>query len=342
MFNQILKYISIVFLSSFIFGCTSKVNLKVLNPSSLNDSSVKKIIIKPFKNDSVNLKNKIENKMNNLKYSNKNYFQIINTQNRDIVLNEQKILDSGIVELENSEMIFTLPEAKSILFGKIINKNYKRSFYYKKRIDYSNCIKYKNDKCIKYFEYKVRCIEKIYSLESSFNILRIKDNKTIYFKNISSAKKTYQCLDRKINIDNKNEIFLSLANNIANKFLYDVAPVYRNISIIILDDEDIDYSKKEKQMLKDSIRLIKKSFYDESIIKLQILNELTKHNSYVSFYNLAIANEAINNLELAKKYYYKARDITLKNDSNEVVLEAAKRIMIRIKSQELANKQLNN
>lgn len=342
MFTQILKYIFIVLLSFFIFGCTSKVNIKVLNPSSLSDSSVKKIIIRPFKNDSVNLKNKIENKMNNLKYSNKNYFQIINTQNRDILLKEQKILDSGIVELENSETVFSLPEAKSILFGKITNKNHKRTIYYKTRVDYSKCIKYKNDKCKKYFEYKVRCIEKSYNLESNFSILRINDNKTIYSKSIESSKKIYQCLDRKKINDDKNKIFSALANNITDKFLYDIAPVYSNIRVIILEDEYISYSKREKQVLKDSIRLLKKSFYNESIIKLQILNELTKHNSYVAFYNLAIANEAIYNLELAKKYYFKARELTLNNDSNEVVLKAAKRIINRIALQKLAKKQLNN
>ncbi len=328
---------------SFLTSCSTKVTVKSLQPAKISSPDIKTIIVDDIKNDNVGLTYTIRSKMSNMKFDNKTYFTLVNRNQDKRILEEQRLMDSGLIDT-NTDTSYTLKEAKSILSGAIIGKSVNRYRKYETRTNYDKCLQYMNkDKkaCKIYEKYNVLCVQREFILSSHFDILKITNGKTLYSNNFTKLYKDYHCEDRASNIESQNKIFVDLSNEIANDFIKTIAPSYTYTQVELLDDEDIHYNDNNQQLLKNSIELIENNNIQEANELLLTLTENTNYKSYVALYNLAITYEALGNFKNAYKYITRAKDITLATHMNKDVISAYNRIKRELDSYTKASKQIS-
>jgi tetratricopeptide (TPR) repeat protein len=333
---KMIKNILIIVFILFFTACTQKITIKQLVPSKLNNHNIKHISLKKFNNDTIALGHNIKSKIYNLSFNGKKYFTLVNRDITKTILEEQKLQDSGIVNTNHS--IGALEDVRAIISGEIIATNHSQHYYYKKVRKYDKCLQYnKSNKCIKYYTYKKRCQNNIYDIDAVININKISDAKNIYQRNFSQHKELDTC-NSNGHIANKYKVFKNMSNNIATIFLNDIAPTYKFYSIEVMEDTDIDYSSKNKDLFKKALKAFKNNNFIQANSLLKKLVHATKHKSYTALYNLALSYEALNNLENALLYYTKANNI----NKNKVIQKAIKRINIAKTNKVLANQQINN
>lgn len=321
-------------------GCTQKLTVKSLVPAPIEDKDIKNISIKNFKNDTVNLKDNITSKMNSITFNNKNYFNIVNRKDIDKVLEEQRLQDSGLVNNKGSQN-YGLSDVNSFIKGDINLKTYNQNRYYETRTNYNKCIRYSEKKsCLEYAKYSVSCQSHTYNLGATINITRVSNADIIFSKRFDSSNVQRQCSDRAINLLSKDVIFELLAKDIAKKFVSYIAPKYKYLSIELIEDEDIDYTKVQEKMLKNSLKLIELKDIKEANSLLQKLVTSTNSKSSTALYNLAVTYEYLDQYPKAQIAYKKAKDITLLDDMNKLIIKANKRIKKVIQDRDKAISQI--
>ena len=149
-----------IIICSIFIACSTKVIVKAIKPSAINDSSIKQVSILNFKNDDISLASSIESQMNKVIFNKKNYFKIINRKELDIILKEQKLQDSGLVNNANSSL--GLSVIKSLVTGEINSATKSKKYFYENRTNYDRCLSYKMEDgkknyCQKYAKYRVNC-----------------------------------------------------------------------------------------------------------------------------------------------------------------------------------------
>ncbi|HFU76371.1 MAG TPA: hypothetical protein ENK66_09015, partial [Arcobacter sp.] len=137
----IIRFFLFMWLVVLLNGCAQKANVKSLEPAIISDPSIKEVSIAKFKNDSVNLRESIVSQMDNISFSNKKFFTIVNREDVEQILEEQKLQDSGLVKNRGDEE-YGLRDISSIISGKITTKTKKTSKYKEERTNYDKCIKY--------------------------------------------------------------------------------------------------------------------------------------------------------------------------------------------------------
>ncbi len=333
--------ISLLFLIILFTGCSQKITLKTLIPASIDDKDIKNVSIENFKNDTVSLKDNISSQMNNITFNNNKYFNIVNRKDTDKILNEQKLQDSGLVN-NTDDKYYGLSDINSIISGSINSKKYEKNQYYETRTDYDKCLRHSKDKkvCEKYYEYKVSCQSHIYSLNSNINITRVSNADIIFSKTFNVSTIQDKCNDENIRLISNSSVFNMLSKDISKQFVVLIAPSYKNITLELIDDEDIDYTDKQSKLLENALKLIELNDIQSANKILQQLVNLTKYQSSTALYNLAITYEYLNQYENANNTYQKAKNITIQNDMNELIIYSANRIKKVIENRDKAIKQI--
>ncbi|PHR73518.1 MAG: hypothetical protein COA66_03775 [Arcobacter sp.] len=334
-----------LFLILFFTACSSKINIRSIEPSAIKSHKIKNIHIKSFKNDSINLEEEIKDQMFKLSFEGKKYFNLINNERHADILKEQVLQDSGIIQLKKENPVFTFQEAQSILWGKILKKEIDENTYYKEKTNYNKCVQYlKNKKgeryCSQYYEYEISCLEKKYLLLVQIEIAEVINAQTLYLGNFSATHSTTKCSNNPYGQASNRKVFSKLKKQVVSDFMKIIAPSYSYKDFILLDSPYIKYSSKEEDLLEEALSLIKNKQIKEANILLNELVLSTKSKSYIALYNLALSYEALNELERSLAYYLKAKELMFNEDNKEELSSSLKRIKESIKNKTLANKQL--
>jgi len=341
--NKLITFLSICTLSIFFLGCAQKVHVKSLEPAIVNDASIKNTSISEFSDDSVHLRESILSQMGAIFFQGKQYFNIVNREDTNKILKEQKLQDSGLVSNKGDEE-YALSDINSIIFGKVIIKNKKHNRYRESRTNYDRCLKYsKNGKtCVRYKKYTVSCENLDYNLQANIKITKTANADNIFTQIFESSTKQSRCSDDSTTFKSDAVVFQSLASNIAKQFVSLIAPSYKTTSVEMLEDEDIEYTSEQSKLLENSLKLVKLNEIQGANDILIDLVEYTNFKSETALYNLAVTYELMGMLDSADVYYQRAKQITLRNNMTEPIILAAKRIKKAIKKQRLAQKQITN
>ncbi len=333
------------FLIVFFTACSTKINIKSIEPSAIKSHKIKNIHIKSFKNDSISLEEEIKEQMFKLSFEGKKYFNLINNERHEDILKEQVLQDSGIIQLKKENAVFTFQEAQSILWGKILKKEIDENTYYKEKTNYNKCVQYSKNKkgesyCTQYYEYEISCLEKKYLLLVQIEIAEVLNAQTLYLGNFSATHSTTKCSNNPYGQASNRKVFSKLKKQVVSDFIRIIAPSYTYTTFTLLDDPYIKYSSKEEALLENALDLIKNKQIKEANTLLQELVILTKNKSYIALYNLALSHEALNQLNSAHRYYLKAKEIMFNEDTKEELSSSLKRVKESIKNKTLATKQL--
>ncbi|WP_457750402.1 CsgG/HfaB family protein [Sulfurimonas sp.] len=329
------KIINIVlaFFVILISGCSQKVGVKALVPAQVDRISQTKVIaVTDFTHDRVGLSRKIEAKLSNFEINNKKYFTVVSRNDINKVLAEQKLQNSGLVNDENIVKVGELIGAQAIISGNVNPATKEDSYFYEARV---RCA---NKKCSELETYRVRCMKRLFGLSAEIRIVDVAKGDIIYADTLSRAASFKHCADDSRAIPSKTMIAQKLAQDIADEFTYKLTPHYRRFDVKLLEDPDLDYTKKQEQLLEFSLQYIEKGRYDKAEQLLKELIDSTDMKSYVAFYNLGVVKEVQGKYKEAKEYYEYADNLMI--EPVDEINEAIVRINTLIKNKQKTLEQL--
>lgn len=315
MTSKIIKKIALFLLITVVIsGCSQTVSIRVLEPSQIERAaSTKKISVAEFKNDSVGLSNNIEAQLANKKIDNKNYFTMISRKDFKKIIDEQKIQNSGLVNVSDAVEVGNLIGAEAIISGSVSKVASNDTKYFSERIGCAD------SKCKTFTVYKVRCTKRIVSLSADIRMIDVAKGDIIYADTISKSSEYSHCSDDSTALPSADIAARKLSDGIATAFTYKLTPFYRYFEVILLEKPDIKYNNNEEKLLEVSLEYIKQSRYDKAERYLVDLIDSTKQKSYVPFYNLGVVKEALGDYVEAQKYY---------NIADEIVVEPVEEVSL--------------
>ena len=342
-----LKYsiVTIIFII-MLQGCSQKILIKSLKSAKVTDKAVRNISVNTFTNDTISQSLQINSALGNVIINNKKYFTLIDRKNIDKVLIEKRLNDSGLVDLNNQNLLIGLKEVTSILTGTVLLNTKSSTQYYEKRTDFSRCVKWytKNNKkyCSNYRKYTIYCKSNIYNVKTKINLIKISNSKIIFTKTYSKNKKYSHCSDDNTILPSKRTVNTNLAKGIANNLILDIAPSYVYYNVELLDSVKINISSTQKKKFKLALKMIELKRIKKANKILNYLNKELHNLSYVVLYDLAITEESLGNLNKALSLLNKAENITLVEDNliDEISI-SIKRLTNNIKEVYKAKQQID-
>ena len=314
---KIIKSLLLVsFLLLIVTGCAQKTTIKAIKAAKVSDKAIKNIGVLPFQSDDIAQSSQIDSEISNIKINEKPYFNLIDRNNLKRVMSEKRLNDSGLVNLIKKNKDKGLSQIETLVTGKVNVSDVATSNYLESRTDYSRCVRYGRYKsgkryCAAYRKYNVNCVAKTYTVNTKVKLIKISNAGTLFTNNYSASSKLKKCVDQSKVLPTRKAQNTILAANIAKQVIKDIAPSYVYFKVVLLDSPDIDYTKKDKVLLKSSLALIKAKRVKKANKLLQKIVKHTKHKSYVALYDLGVTEEALGNVKGALDLYKQAEDIAL-------------------------------
>ena len=343
---KIIKSLILVsFLLLIVTGCAQKTTIKAIKAAKVTDQAIKNIGVLPFDSDNIAQSSQIDSEISNIKINDKPYFNLVDRNNLKKVMAEKTLNDSGLVNLIKKSRDKGLSQIETLVTGKVNVSDVSSSNYYESRTDYSRCARYgyyKSGKryCAAYRKYNVSCQAKTYHVNTKVKLIKISNADTLFTNNYSASSKLTKCTDQNRVLPTKQAQNTKLAANIAEQLIKDIAPSYIYFKVVLFDDPDIDYTAKDKLLLKSALALIKAKRIKKANELLKKVVKHTKNQSYVSLYDLAVTEEALGNVKGALDLYKQAEDISLLTKPQDEISQAINRAEKNLAELNKANNQL--
>ena len=321
------------FMAILLFsGCTPKVQVTMLTPAEISRASqTKQISVARFENDTINLASKIEANIARATIDGKPYFQTINRSELDRVLDEQRLQDSGLIDLDTTVEIGKLAGANAMILGSVTRPTMTNTRYTQTR---RQC---RNDECR---DVEVSCTKRVVSTSAQIRMVDITRGDIIYGDTITKSRQYRRCRGDATSLPSLQVAGNHLSDLIAQEFVQKLLPQYVTFSVTLLNKPDIDYTKEQEDLLDNALEFIKHNRYDRAQTLLQELITTTARQSYVPIYNLGVLYEAQTEFARAKSLYQEADRLTQKP------VDAINQAIIRIDQVKLqhsqAMQQINN
>lgn len=332
--NKCFLIIQVVLVGVFISGCAQKVRIQALEPAEVDRvAKTKKIAVTNFQNDRVGLSTKIETNLARHKIQNKPFFTMVSRNDIKKIISEQKLQNSGLVEVSDAVEVGNLMGAEAIISGNVGHPSLSDTYFYESR---TRCA---DKKCKELMYYKVRCKKRVIGLSAEIRIVDVAQGDIIYADSFSEASTYKHCRDDSRALPSREIATQRLADSIANRFTYKLTPHYRYFNVELLEDPDLDYDDNQEKLLESSLEYIKQNRYDKAERLLISLIDSTDQQSYVAFYNLGVVKEAKGEYLKAKEYYEKADNLVI--EPQEVISASYLRINSIIEKHQLTQDQIN-
>lgn len=309
MINMKKTVFKLISLSAALFvlgGCSQKVSIRALEPAEIDRAAMtKKVSVAPFENDNIGLSNKIETNLVKQKIDNKEYFTVISRKDFDKIISEQKIQNSGLVDVSTVVDVGNLIGAQAIISGRVGRATSKDTHFYEERTE---CL---DKKCKETRKYAVSCMKRVVGLSAELRMVDVSKGDIIYADTLNRESEYKKCQDSSREIPAIEAAVQVLAVVIADDFTHKLVPQYRHFEVVLLDSPDIKYSSQEDRLLEASLEYIKQNRLDKAEKLLIDLIDSTQQRSYVPFYNLGVIKEAQGAYSEAQKYYKMADDLVV-------------------------------
>ncbi len=308
-------------------GCTPKITIKTLQAPKIINPNTKKMAVIPFENDTIGQTQAVINELNSVYIDGVKYYTLLDQSNIDTLIQEKKLGN-----IDSFRVYSGSTQAKSILIGKVLEQNVSYYNYVKEDIDYDYCIKFEHTKdrdkrderkCLKYATFYIPCTKQTYDVTTNIQVINIEDS-TILFSQDYSVNDTYStCQDEHYTLPSPNRVFTELRNKIARKFMRDITPTHRYISIETIDSLDIEVTKSQKQQFQKSIDAIQNNNIPFAKSLLDQLNIELSNSSATVLYNLGLCHEALGDKDTANSIYTLAMHKSV--EYNKIIDQAVKR-----------------
>lgn len=306
-------------------GCSKAIYLNKLITPNVDLPQSKNISIKKFKNDNISQASNISSILTSLKVDNKSYFNVVNRGAIQDVLNEHKLKDLGVVGdgSVNGELL----EISSFISGAIITKSMNKSYFKIPVNDYTRCLAYKNDKCVRYKQRYDSCQKNVYYLTTHIMLTDVSSSQVLFENTYSKNDEITHCRHDNVVLAPKEVIMNELSKEIAKLFVRDIAPYYIRVRVEVLDDLDVELKNDDEKMFENSLKALQSGAYEEASSMLSILNKKTHSRSSVVLYNLALSMEGLGKISEAEAFYEKSKKIAIHQGQDlDEILSSLRRI----------------
>lgn len=313
-------------------GCSSKnITVASLHPSKFT-KKYETVYIERFLNDRVDQQNML-------------YEKVVNK-----VINENKVF-----KVKNDL------KADVIISGEVLESFVYRTPYFDERIDYSRCIRYKDEdrnyrdkkekssskkECIKYRVKRIPCEQRDYKVASKIDLFDTSDNSVLFSKVYSKSYSKDICYEYRHHhfpltgfVEDEYEVNSRLASQIAHDILRDISPHYKYFSVEMmtdLDDDKVKYSDKQEEDFDKIIELMRNGHLKKAKENLEKFDA----RSVEGVYNLALIYENENKLVDANKLYNQAYEMTENSEYLTLIKIALQRTKINLEEKIKAKSQL--
>jgi curli biogenesis system outer membrane secretion channel CsgG len=304
--NRIILLLLSAVVMFLITGCTQKISIRALEPAEIDRAAnTKKVAVTYFRHDRVGLSSKVEANLARVRIDGQNYFTMISRKDFNKIVKEQKIQNSGLIDLSTAVNVGDLLGADAIISGNVGRTTAQDSRFYETRV---RCA---NKKCDKLEYYDVRCKKRVVGLSAELRMVDVSKGDIIYADTMNPTSVYTHCIDDSRPLPSREIAAQSLAQSIANDFSYKLTPHYRTFEVSLLEDPDLDYNDTQEKLLKVSLEYIKQGRYDKAERFLVDLIDSTAEKSFVPFYNLGVIKEAEGKYDEAKEYYENADNLMI-------------------------------
>lgn len=325
-----------------ISGCTSKrtVFIKTVEPAKVNILSEKKhMAVTEFQNDRIGLSGKIEATLADARVDGKKYFTLINRQQIERVLSEQKLQSSAIIDPSTVSKIGEIIGVQAIVTGEIISATGTTRRYIKSKRE---CLRYYKEGrgCARWHFYNVVCHVTTATVSANISITDVETAEILYGDLYNEFYNADSCQEDNKAILSRHQAINELAKTIAEKFTLKLIPhyVYRKVPLLERLDTEEATSSQERQFY-NALKYIEAGRLQKAERILQELLDELNGDSAVIAYDLGVAKEAMGKLKEAQRLYLLADEKT--SEPLEEINQAVLRIQETINKQKQIDKQLD-
>jgi len=304
-----LKKQGVVFLLACLMltGCAPQLKVRTIEPAEVQRiASLKRVAVLAFKQErNIGLSGKIETQLSHKQWQGKPYFTVINRRDIQSILKEQRFQYSGILNETHAVEVGELLGAQALIVGEITSATQSDSQVTEMR---RKCA---DKKCKKSTKYSVSCTQRRIHLGGNIRVIDVSQGDIVYSDSLSQAYDWKHCTDDQQVLPSKDQGLDLLAAEMADKFVYKLAPRYKTSYLTLLDSPDIPYADNETLLLENSIEFIEASRLDKAEGLLLQLVQSTGSKSYVALYNLGVVKEAQAEYQQARRYYQMADQLQI-------------------------------
>ena len=328
----------ILFLLSLLaYGCAPKVATQVTMPAKDQEAAeIKKVAVLPFDgNYGKQASVEIENVLTSADVKGQKYFTVVDRQNIQKVMSEQKLQTSGIVDVNTAVKLGKIIGAEGVYIGSADISNSDEGYSEGR----SKCSSRASDgKCLSYYNYNVSCSKRTVGLTIIPKLIDIATGQVKYTSRLGSTEDAKRCSDSSSPLPAKEEL-AGIANYKAMKqFREEVAPYDVTVYIEVLEKTDGITDASGKDSLKYSVAFAKNGRLDRACDIWRKGAE--QYQDAISFvYNIGICIETEGDLEGALDQYMKADKMTMKPE--DAINNAIARVKRRIADNAKLSRQMN-
>lgn len=330
-----MKNIILFIIALFVFtGCSQKINIKTVEPAQVNRAAdVKKITVFKFLDDNIGFSSKLETQLSKKTIFDKHYFTVVNRNEIDRILEEQRLQYSGLVDTKTAIKVGKLVGVEGIVSGEVTNSSMNRNHYRERR---TRCLDKKCNEVRVYFAF---CVKANYNLTVNLKLTDVQYGDIIYADSVSKNDSYTSCEDSARSLPSKAAVMDYLSNYIVDDFISKISPTKKNLYVELLDDPEIDYEDSQDDLLEYSLEYIKNGRLDKAEELLSKLLTSTNDKCYVAAYDLGVVKEAQGEYKYAKQLYDLADSLVL--EPNKTIDSAILRINKQIENQQIVNTQID-
>ncbi|KUJ72668.1 DUF6340 family protein [Thiomicrospira sp. WB1] len=322
-------------LVAMLSGCGRSVSIQVLEPAKVTQAEqIRQIAVMPLEQDRIGLTERLETALAQSRVDGARYFTLVNRRDQEQVLAEQRFQHSGLLASDKLVELGELLGASGLVSGRINQAESDDERYYEERI---RC---RDKKCEQTYLARVWCTARHMSLSASLRVTDVAKAEILHAQTYQTRREWHHCRDSANTLPTRGQGLQQLADELAQRFVRDMTPHYRSVSIELLSDPAMDYSSKQSEQLDRALAFMEAGRFDRAQTILTTLLQSTHQQSYVAAYNLGVAHEAQGDLKAAQALYQMADGRLAEPD--EVVNAALIRIDLAIEKQALAQRQLQD
>jgi hypothetical protein len=239
------------------------------------------------------------------------------------ILNEQQLVQSGLIDEGAAAKVGKLVGAKGIYTGVVTPANTRDSHYTQNRQECAQREIYTDKKgnpvegnCISLINYTVSCIKRDAVFAFTPKLIEVETGRIIYSNNITATASASGCRDSGTPIASAFELIGKAKEIGKSTFKRDIAPSYVTFNIRLMDSKDHISSKEAAEKLDLGLDYARKGRLDRGC-ELWGEGRILSPNSPSLIYNLAICAEVRGDLEAALSLY-KTADRALNKPDDKI------------------------
>ncbi|KIM03048.1 MAG: hypothetical protein KN64_13255 [Sulfurovum sp. AS07-7] len=326
-----MRSISLVFISILFFnGCGSKAKVYTLKPAEISAmSSHKKIYIDRFDGDDIGFQEKLKTSLVELRYNKTPYFELTYGKSNALIygrishrIRDDVYQNQYITHFDKNGKKGERKEHKEI-------RPYMATKYYDfPHKDSQKNFDKKNPAPKESVEVEM-CLEREVSLHGNIEI--VANSKILYIYPIDKQVSKKECSYSEYPRVDTRMLLEDAQYDAIDDFIAKIAPQKVSYEIDLIDSAEKNWTKEQKNILKNAMNFIEDERYNEAQQLLVSLVNSTNRQSFVALYNLGIVLEAKAKYDEAKLIYKEASKLYSKDVG--LSIEAINRITNTQKSE---------